>query len=156
MTARVRKSTTRRRLLGVFGVLALAVVAAVVYVQLASANASVTTQGSVTENADQANAGTYVTISNIVVTEGANTDFGSNTGGAWPATSFVLTPPANWQFQAGQAITPTVAGGNITGATAAPGTLLYGPVRVDPRSDDRGLPRRPAMSDRRPPERRPV
>src|SRR5438132_1122875 len=101
MTARVRKSATRRRLLGVFGVLALAAIAAVVYVQLASANASVTTQGSATENADQANAGTYVTISNIVVTEGANTDFGSNTGGAWPATSFVLTPPANWQFQAG-------------------------------------------------------
>jgi anti-sigma factor ChrR (cupin superfamily) len=108
----------RKRRRAALGVVAVVLAGAVVYVQIAAANVTVTS-GSATENADQANAGTWVTLSpNIAVAEGARGDFGNGATGAWPTTNLVLTPPSGWQFNAAQTITPTFSGADITGATA--------------------------------------
>ena len=79
MTARVRKSATRRRLVGVLGLLTIAAVAAIVYVQIASAAVTVTAAtGGTSISADKAaNAASpsYTALGNIVITEGNNGDF---------------------------------------------------------------------------------
>ena len=119
MTARVRKSATRRRLLGVLGLLTIAAVAAIVYVQIASAAVTVTAAtGGTSISADKAaNAASpsYTALGNIVITEGNNGDFAT----PQTNTTLILTAPANWEFQSGTCSATFAATKNITAASCA-------------------------------------
>jgi hypothetical protein len=118
MTARVRRSTTPRRLVVVLSALALAVAAAVVYVQIASANVAVTAAtggtGISADTAANAASPSYTALGNIVITEGANTDMPTQTN-----TTLILTAPANWEFQAGTCSATFLASKNVTATSCA-------------------------------------
>ncbi|MDP9285387.1 MAG: hypothetical protein M3P41_10635, partial [Actinomycetota bacterium] len=121
MVARARLHTTRRRLLIGFAVLAAAAAGALVYVTIASATVTITA-GSATATADQANAGTYVTVSDITIAEGSNGDFGGNVTGTWGTTNVALAAPSGWNFDTTNSLTTAngglvISGGNLQGAT---------------------------------------
>ncbi|MFL5728174.1 MAG: T9SS type A sorting domain-containing protein [Cytophagaceae bacterium] len=57
----------------------------------------------------------YVSLGNIVITEGGNTDFGN--GAAQAGVTLILQAPANFEFQPGVGSVSFTAGNNITAAS---------------------------------------
>jgi hypothetical protein len=57
----------------------------------------------------------YGSLGNIILTEGGNTDFGA--GSAQTNVTFILSAPANFEFQAGVGSVSFTAGRNITAAS---------------------------------------
>jgi pectate lyase len=58
------------------------------------------------DNAANAATPAWTTLGNIVITEGAKTDFATGTG-----VTLILTSPAGWEFNTGASVSTTVTGG---------------------------------------------